>query len=140
MNILTLTEGHHKNYLALIRLIFNLSAPSEFRSARGLSSKQRRRLRKRKLVDQKNTCPSCGSQFSKQKSSKHYPTIEHVIPYQYGSSKISNIILLCFTCNQKRSKMKNKKLIKYVEDHYGIIDHSLIDVDLLPERQLEDVS
>lgn len=64
---------------------------------------------KRKLKHQAKHCPYCGKELNNWEDK----TIDHIIPRcKGGKTKLSNLLVCCFECNQKKDDRDLKDFIK----------------------------
>lgn len=119
-DILILDKAKHQNYIALVHCVQARSCES--RKKKKSRSPNHRNLRGRKLLrklqDQDYCCLDCGKEFECSGTMKYDGvTIEHIIPYRFGSAaNDDNIALLCEECNQKRD---DEFSLEIIEAHFG---------------------
>lgn len=109
--ILTLTHELEQNYHALQYLLRGEVPFKRYRSSGGASGKARNKTKLGFLKKQNFTCPDCGFIFKPDRDGK-YPTatLDHVIPYRYGSTIMMNSEYVCGPCNLNRD-------VKFTLDH-----------------------
>jgi hypothetical protein len=73
---------------------------------------------KKKLELQNYMCLYCG------KDIRNDFTIDHIVPVcKGGNNDISNIDLICFSCNSSKGKKSKEEFIKYIEGVMAITKH-----------------
>lgn len=119
--IFILHDDYEKNYHALQNLLNDFVPPKNRKRMQSGSCKGMKR--KITLVENQNCkCIDCNYIFEKDIHGK-YPTatVEHVIPYRYGSNRALNSEFLCQKCNNKRELCRDTRM-SHVIRYFGTIE------------------
>ena len=112
---LVLTEGMHRNYIALQNFLNDRVADRTPQRGRYYNKSEKRKQRKIYLLSlQDFKCKDCGIEF-KPNEKGNYPeaTADHIIPYRYGSTLCHNCEFVCDSCNQKRQCNALEHIIRF---------------------------
>jgi len=113
---LVLTQGMHRNYIALQNFLNSRLPPKRIRrSSRSFSKSEKDRQRKIYLLSlQDFKCKDCGVQFHiNEYGFCPEATADHVIPYRYGSTLCHNCEFVCSSCNSKRTDTVMENIIRF---------------------------
>lgn len=103
---LILTDELHRNYIALQNYRNNVTIK---RKRNSLSGEKHRALKVKALDAQAWRCKDCFRPFQQISEA----TVDHVIPFRYGSTRKMNSEYVCQSCNQGREYRREEVLLSY---------------------------
>lgn len=112
-NEFVLIEEYNKNYLALMNFFRGKKVQRQGKRRKGVKIK-RFESKLRYLAEQDFKCVDCCTPFNPGEDGKYSSaTVDHVIPFRYGSTIAMNKEFVCSPCNQARENNRLEHIIRY---------------------------
>lgn len=114
MTELLLTEHMAQNYIALQNFLNGIEISRKPQNGGNYTKSAKRKARKvEKIHAQGGKCLDCSMKFPFNGEKYDKATVDHVIPYRYGSNLDHNSEFVCDPCNQKREKNRLQVILNY---------------------------
>ncbi len=114
MTVLILTETMAQNYVALQNFLNGFEPGRKSQNGGNYTKSAKRKARKVEKIDaQGGCCMDCSMKFPFDGQRYQKATVDHVIPYRYGSNLDHNSEFVCDPCNQRREFNRMEVIMNY---------------------------
>lgn len=114
MTVLNLTEQMAQNYDALQNFLNDVDIGRKPQRGGNYTKSAKRKARKvERIRAQGGKCVDCQMKFPFDGERYDMATVDHVIPFRFGSNLDHNSEFVCEPCNQKREKNRLQVILNY---------------------------
>lgn len=114
MKELLLTEQMAQNYVALQNFLNDVDIGRKPQNGGQYTKSPQRKARKvARIHAQGGKCMDCEMKFPFDGERYDKATVDHVIPFRFGSNLDHNSEFVCDPCNQKREKNRLQVILNY---------------------------